>query len=230
MKTKIMKAMLSIFILIIGVFSVYFFTKKDMKNVQSKDKKNNHSKPVIILDAGHDHIHGGCYRENTNEEEITLKFAKKLGKQLEKRNIQVVYTREDEQALDQDRMTCLQKRAEFSKKYQADYFISLHVNSLDNMQEARGYEIYTIDKYKDSIDLANVISYHMDELDYLKKRFIRDGSDLRVLRLNTAIPILIELGYITGNDFYYLTDDQKIEEISLKICEGIVEKIKKEKE
>lgn len=234
-KGRIALVIALIVILVIGIFAGVKLFSQD----QSKKKEESENKVIeepkkeyigtVVLDAGHDILHGGCAKDGVTEQDITLKYAKEIGRILEENHVKVVYTREDENALDSDRFTCLRKRAELGESYNADYFISIHVNSLDGMKNASGFEIYTVKKYKDSVDLAEIVAKHIEKLNFSPNKGILDGSDLRVLRLSTTMPILIELGYITGNDFSYLTDEKKTTELSQVIADGIIEKINKGK-
>ena len=208
--------------------------KNDNDKVNEETTENNENETptvigTVVLDAGHDVLHGGCVKGKITEQDITLKYVKEIGRILEENNVKVIYTREDNNALDSDRFTCIRKRAELGEEYNADYFVSIHVNSLDKMKKASGFEIYTVKKYKDSVDFAEIVAKHMEKSNFSPNKGILDGSDLRVLRLSTTMPILIELGYITGDDINYLTDDNKTTKLSQAICDGIIEKIKKGK-
>lgn len=216
-------------VLIIGVITGTYFFKNNQTKEDNEENEVEEYIGTVVLDPGHDNLHGGCTNGDVEEKDITLKYAFEIGRILEENNVQVVYTREDDEALDVDRFTCLRLRAELGEQYNADYFVSIHVNSVADMSEASGFEIYTVEKYQDSVDLAEIVAKHMEELNFSPNKGIFDGSDLRVLRLSTTMPILIELGYITGSDLDYLTDDEKTTQLSQAIADGIIEKINKGK-
>lgn len=48
-----------------------------------------------------------------------------------------------------------------------------------------------------------------------------------VLKANTVPSILVELGYIKGKDYNYLSDNQKLEQIGEAIAKGIVDQVHK---
>lgn len=79
----------------------------------------------IVIDAGHGGKDFGARGAISNEKDITLAVALKLGKLLtdSMRNMQVVYTRTE------DAYPSLVERHEIANKSNGDLFISIHVNS-----------------------------------------------------------------------------------------------------
>ncbi len=187
---------------------------------------------VVVLDAGHGGSDPGCVNGIYQEKDITLAYALEIGAYLEEHNVYVVYTRTDDTTLETESYTYqgetvtndLRARAELGEEYDADLFVSIHVDSLDNMQEASGFSIYVHNDYEDSIDLGEKIASRMNALNYTTNNGIKDGSALRVIRLNTTISCLIELGYITG-DLEYLIDSDNREALSAAIAKGIIDKL-----
>ena len=102
---------------------------------------------VVIIDAGHGGRDSGSINgpDNAYEKEITLSIAKKLGEQLKKKinNCEVRYTRE------KDKMMGLKERADYANKMKGNLFISLHLNSGKNPDEA-GFKAYILDKTGDA--------------------------------------------------------------------------------
>lgn len=79
----------------------------------------------IVIDAGHGGKDFGAQGAISNEKDITLGVALKLGKLItdSMRNMQVVYTRTE------DAYPSLVERHEIANKSNGDLFISIHVNS-----------------------------------------------------------------------------------------------------
>ncbi|MBL7754410.1 MAG: N-acetylmuramoyl-L-alanine amidase [Chitinophagaceae bacterium] len=79
----------------------------------------------VIIDAGHGGRDGGCHGVYSNEKDITLAVAKKLGKLIQQHlnDVKVAYTRE------YDWYPGLKERTDFANKEKGDLFISIHVNS-----------------------------------------------------------------------------------------------------
>lgn len=78
----------------------------------------------VVLDAGHGgNDHGTTSPAGVVEKELVLDVTLRLGKMLEERGTQVIYTRKD------DRFVALDARAPIANRQQADLFLSIHANS-----------------------------------------------------------------------------------------------------
>lgn len=100
---------------------------------------------MVIVDAGHGGVDNGMSGPigkgpKIYEKNITLAVAKKLGKELEARGVDVVYTRTT------DTLIALDDRGRIANKAHGDLFISIHVNAANpNWKDpgaARGFETY----------------------------------------------------------------------------------------
>ncbi len=99
---------------------------------------------TIILDPGHGGIYYGqiSATRKFKEKDVVLDLAKRLAARLKKKGHKVILTRETDKEFDKkNHINDLTQRAQFSQKYKADIFISLHLNSSVN-KGLRGYEIY----------------------------------------------------------------------------------------
>lgn len=108
---------------------------KDFKNTAVLKKL-----PVIVIDSGHGGKDPGTIGAfaRTKEKNVTLSYAKELGKQLiNTKRYRVYLTR------DTDSFIPLKKRVDIARKKKADLFISLHANSIADSDVA-GFSIYTL--------------------------------------------------------------------------------------
>jgi len=82
---------------------------------------------VVVLDAGHGGKDPGAISNGYKEKEIALDVVLDLGKSLEQlADVKVIYTRK------KDRFIELWKRADIANKADADLFVSIHCNSVNN--------------------------------------------------------------------------------------------------
>jgi N-acetylmuramoyl-L-alanine amidase len=104
-----------------------------------------HGRRTIIVDAGHGGVDNGMSGPigrgpTLYEKDVTLAVANRLGKQLESRGIDVVYTRTA------DTLIALDDRGRIANRASGDLFISIHVNAANpNWKDpggARGFETY----------------------------------------------------------------------------------------
>jgi len=113
-----------IFIILLGFFFSFHsnavFAKKKIRKV--------------VIDAGHGGKDPGCHGLYSNEKDITLSVAKKLGKMIQEKykDVKVVYTRESDVLAGGDYLSIKESlvyRTELANKEKGDLFISIHVNS-----------------------------------------------------------------------------------------------------
>ena len=204
---------------------VSFFNQSDeVIHAQENIEKTKEIIGTVILDPGHGGVDAGAKKGTLYEKDIDLKVAKMIQEELENNGIKVIMTRETDETLDpNNKISDLKQRAGMSEKYQADYFVSIHVNAFEDSDDVSGFEIYT--KNDASQELAKGIASYMEALNLSKNRGIIDGKHLQVLRDNTVASVLIELGYINGKDYDYLSNDIGLEKLSKAISEGIIKTV-----
>lgn len=92
---------------------------------------------VVVLDPGHGGVDPGAEREGVNEKELMLSFARTLAEALRRRGVAVLLTRQEDVFVD------LESRVAIAQQANADLFISLHADSLEQ-GGARGATVYTL--------------------------------------------------------------------------------------
>ncbi len=102
------------------------------------DNKND-STFVIVIDPGHGGKDNGTSHASINEKEITLQISKYVEQTIEanQSNIEVKLTRGE------DVFVALNDRIEFSRRQDADLFISIHCNSYSD-ERVNGTEVYSL--------------------------------------------------------------------------------------
>jgi N-acetylmuramoyl-L-alanine amidase len=105
---------------------------------------------VVVIDAGHGGNDPGAIGiSGVNEKAITLALALKLGALIEKNtNVKVVYTRKTDVAVE------LYKRSQIANDNHADYFISIHCNSVEKNASVSGAETFVMGLSKTESNLA----------------------------------------------------------------------------
>nr|WP_322966308.1 N-acetylmuramoyl-L-alanine amidase [Psychroflexus longus] len=116
-----------------------------MTYAQSASKKF-----IVVLDAGHGGKDAGNTGNNYFEKDIALKIVLKVGEQLKKyEDLEVIYTR------DKDVFIPLDKRAEIANMANADLFVSIHCNGVNNSAPS-GTETFVLGLHrnKDNLEIA----------------------------------------------------------------------------
>lgn len=198
------------------------FAKEKPVQVEQKEKEYI---ATVIIDPGHGRYDAGANTRSLFEKNITLTAARAIGKYLESQSIKVIYTRTEGVELHDDKKTNLEMRTAISRTNRARYFVSIRVNDFDKTTDVSEFEIYT--KNDESTTLATSAGIYVEELSYSKNRGIQDGRSLIVLKASIVPSVLVELGYVKGKDYDYLSDNQKLERVGGAIAKGIVDQVHK---
>lgn len=97
---------------------------------------------TVVIDAGHGGQDPGCHGNHSNEKQVTLAIALKLGASIEKAYpaIKVIYTRKTDVFIELD------ERAAIANRNNADLFICIHANA--GPATAFGAETYVLGLHK----------------------------------------------------------------------------------
>ena len=171
---------------------------------------------TIILDAGHGGNDSGTIEQSVAEKDINLSIVLKMKELLERKNIQVILTR------DKDIYMELEERTQVAKDQEADLLLSIHCNYYEDDSSIRGLECYY------SQDSAEGKYYAEKLIENLKEKgsiFSRNAkpANYHVLK-NVSIPsVLIETGYLSNSkDRKDLTSEDYQEKLAAELVEGIL--------
>ncbi len=180
------------------------------KEFQPQDLLKAPEPLTVIIDAGHGGADDGAIGINgTKEDAIALQIALKIKALSEGTNINVVLTREADMlpgnTTKED--VAIKYRANLAREYNADLFISLHMNSQKSKTEIQktGIEVCVSKSNSKTIEASKMIASAM--LERLSDKGIAvspviktEASGVYILDENRVPAILLELGYITNKD------------------------------
>jgi N-acetylmuramoyl-L-alanine amidase len=171
----------------------------------------------IVLDAGHGGKDPGAVANGMQEKDLTLAIVKHIGRMLsEYENVEVHYTRTD------DRFLELEERAAIANKLNADYFVSVHINS----GGGTGFESYI---YNGNVSAATIAYQNVIHAEIMKA--IGNVNDRGKKRANYAVLRETKMpAILTENLFIDNTNDAaklKSEQFLLQVAHGHVEGIVK---
>ena len=216
---------------------------QDKDNTANNNTTNNNSsngKKTIVVDAGHNYggdggatntIDGVTY----NEADLNIQVASKLKKELEKRGYNVIMTRAEGQIEKIALVQSLTNRVNIANNANADFFVSIHHNSVDNAPTANGvltlYSSIAQDekfgsklnsaRIEKSKQMATLINNNIANKLNLNNRGGQSQS-LFVCR-NTNMPaVLVETGFITNKQEAIRCSDSASQQ---KVAEVIAETI-----
>lgn len=180
------------------------------------------SQKTIILDPGHGTIDKGVIHKESGIAESPINFAVSLEikKILEKQNYNVILTRSKDYVELRPNSKELQRRVDLAKKYDADIYISIHVNQFPDPKYFGAQCFYHEKSIKGKI-LAQKIQKELKKLDPKNHRDILP-QDLFVLRKSSVPAVLIEIGFISNdNDRVKLQNKKYQQKIAKAIATGI---------
>lgn len=191
---------------------------KQEKKEEKKDKKEFAIAPVIVLDAGHGGKDSGTIWEEDYEKAINLSIMLKVAGMLEEEGFTVVCTRQT------DTECSLDERIEIARRNQADVFVSIHQNAVEEDTTSHGIETFcNEDKNAGSPELAKAIQRAVIGQTQAKDRELNTKSDLMVVQPKEYPSCLIETGFMTSDEERRLLMSKEYQK---KLASGIVTGIK----
>jgi N-acetylmuramoyl-L-alanine amidase len=189
------------------------------KNPGKSEKAEKNKKYVVILDAGHGGMDFGTSYKNLNEKNLTFKIVKYAEEYLKDEGYTVVLTRNE------DKLIPLQQIGNIANDANADVFVSIHVNSLDDINykgitayyyDGKGYET------DERIELSKTIEDEILKSDSWENKGVK-RENFAVLRYTKMPSTLIECGFITNEeDRARLSRDEVLKKLAKSISGGII--------
>lgn len=170
---------------------------------------------TIVLDPGHGGEDPGAIGFDLYEKDLTLKICKRIVGELLRYQCNVKLTRKNDSAVS------LRARAELANSLNADFFLSIHINS----GGGTGFESYVYRQASETaIRYRSII--HSEVVSYLKQYVVvdrgRKKAGFAVLRLTEMPAVLLENLFIDSEkDTSLLADEPFMAGLSYSIALGI---------
>ena len=189
--------------------AIYVDTTKGYGEEEEPEDPADDGPVKIVLDAGHGGKDVGAvgtvYQtdeagnptevyETYYEKDAALAITHKLGQLLEGMGMEVVYTREE------DTYPSLAERVETANDCEADYYISIHLNSVANSPEVSGTETLIYGTGGEAEKLAERIQAQIVEDTGSRNRGVKVRSGLYVLKHTDMPAVLVETGFISNEE------------------------------
>ena len=210
-----------LYILIIGLLLITFFKVDTFtKSVPTSLFGVN-----IVIDPGHGGKDNGTCYENVLEDEINLNIATKLMNICIDDGAISSLTRVGDYDLSSQyaknrKREDLKKRVEFINSSNADYFISLHLNSYPNNKNVYGPMVYYKRNDEESKNIAVNVMNSLNELAKTSKPI--HPEDFYLFKHTNAPGILVECGFLSNyKERELLLDNEYQEKIARTIYKGL---------
>lgn len=226
-----------IFICSIIVCSVFFtsLSKKYSSFLPASSVPvSNH---VIILDAGHGNPDGGAVSNdgNTIESDLNLEIVLKLQNLLESSNCTVILTRSDKNGIyetntstiREKKISDMKNRVSIANNSNAELFISIHMNKLEQTQYSGWQTFYKNDDLISKKIAQNIQSSLNNFLKKENKREVKSISDIYLTK-HVKIPlVLVECGFLSNSEETKLLQTESYQnELAWSIYIGLMDYLK----
>lgn len=175
---------------------------------------------IVVLDAGHGGTDNGATYYGRQEKTDTLNLALAVGRILQERDVDVMYTRVD------DVNDTPFERAEMANNAGADYFISIHRNAMPTPNTASGAETLVFENDGVAGLLAGNINAALQAVGFANLGTV-ERPGLMVLRRTRMPSVMVEAGFI-DNEADNIFFDRNFDAIAKAVADGISDTIDEE--
>jgi N-acetylmuramoyl-L-alanine amidase len=192
----------------IGVYGI--INECNIKSESSQVNALPTTNKTIVIDAGHGLPDEGAVGFNgTTEEAINLSVSLKLQKLIEQTGAHVLLTRSDEngiysldsKSIRNKKVSDIKNRVDIGNNYNADIFISIHLNKYPPSQIYRGWQTFYQKDNAKSKFLASLIQTNLsNNIEFKNNRSPLPISDVYIMK-NVKIPtMIVECGFLSNPD------------------------------
>ncbi len=187
-----------------------------------RDSNINPNDRVIVIDPGHGGKDPGAVKDGVNEKDINLGISLKLNEALQEKGYTTVMTR------DEDTYPANSDRAKLANEIDADLYISIHSNSIENNSEISGIQIlyYSKDKAnvkkEETLDLATIMMEEITRGTGAQNKGLLPRDKTIVIRDANMAALLIETGFLTNPEERELLQTEEYQNLMVEsIIKGI---------
>ena len=220
MRKKVELVML--ILLLAGLLTV----SKSLEKYVSSEKVTK-GKLTVVIDAGHGEQDPGKIGINDAlEKDVNLQIAKKIKNILEKKNIKVVMTREDDTSLARNgegrkKVQDMKARVELINKTKPDLAVSIHQNSYHE-ESVSGAQVFYFMHSTEGERAAGIMQKALLAVDPDNHRQEKADDGYYLLRRTEVPTIIVECGFLSNREE---ADKLVDKEYQKKIAEAVVQGI-----
>lgn len=200
----------------------------------TSDQAQN-AKYTIVIDSGHGGIDPGkVSADGAYEKDVNLAIALKLRDELQKRDCQVIMTRESDEGLydpsaSNKKMSDMKKRIEIMNDSNPDLIISIHQNSFSDTI-SKGAQVFYQSSSETGKALAETLqSVWKSQLDPANNRQCKANNDYYLLQHSEATMVIVECGFMSNpGEAAQLQTEEYQSKIATVLAEGVIEYLGKQ--
>ena len=216
---------------IIALFAAALFITLFPQNAAAAHGNPECTRPKIIIDAGHGGFDGGAEAaDGTNEKDLNLAIALKVGDFARAFGYETVMTRSEDRALcdgisatRKNKVEDMKNRLSVIEKNSDAIFVSIHINKFE-ASSVNGAQVFFSPNNENSMALSeNIQSSISSHLQPDNKRVIKKSGDGIFLLKKAQIPsVLVECGFLSNTrELSLLKDNIYQSKLAFSIVLGI---------
>lgn len=192
-------------------------------------------KYTIVVDSGHGGIDPGkVSADGAYEKDINLAIALKLRDELQKRECQVIMTRESDEGLydpsaSSKKMSDMKKRIKIMNDSNPDLIISIHQNSFSDTI-SKGAQVFYQSSSETGKTLAEMLqTVWKSRLDPENNRKCKANNDYYLLQHSDATMVIVECGFMSNpGEAARLQTEEYQSKIASVLADGLIEYLEKQ--
>lgn len=219
------------FVILLLLFAGLVAISKNLEKYVSSGNVKKAEKTVVI-DPGHgDQDPGKIGINDALEKDVNLAIAKKVKKLLEKKEIKVVMTREDDTTLAKNsggsqKVQDMRARVELINKTKPDLAVSIHQNSYQE-ESIHGAQVFYYTHSTDGQRAAGIMQKALLAVDPDNHRQEKANDGYYLLRRTEVPTIIVECGFLSNyEEAEKLIDKEYQKKVAEAIVKGIEECLK----
>lgn len=193
------------------------------------------AKYTIVVDSGHGGIDPGkVSADGAYEKDVNLAIALKLRDELQKRDCQVVMTRESDEGLydpsaSNKKMSDMKKRIQIMNDSNPDLIVSIHQNSFSDTI-SKGAQVF----YQSSSEAGKALAETLQnawksQLDPENNRQCKANKDYYLLQHSEATMVIVECGFMSNpGEAAQLQTEEYQSKIATVLADGVIEYLEKQ--
>lgn len=221
---------MGICMLLIFGFSALYLNGGELNVQASRKIKEEQPKYIVAIDPGHGGYDPGKIGINDKlEKDINLAISLKLREQLEKENIKVVMTREDDSSLNTEeggskKSSDMRNRVNIINSANPDICISIHQNSYTS-KNVKGAQVFYYFKSQEGKKFAELLQDLIKtDMDTDNKRSAKENNDYYILKNVKCPAVIVECGFLSNwDEATALTDELYQQKVAETIKKAVIE-------
>ncbi len=231
-KKVIRRTVIILLVCVCGITGVYFGGEKAEKAVQTLAVRPPYEPPIIVLDAGHGGMDGGCSSVNgVSEKGINLQILLHLRAMLQMEGYTVVVTRDTDRSIHDDgiegianqKSSDMDNRLALFNEYDNAVCLSIHQNQFTDSAYSGAQMFYANTNRENSVLAQTMQDAFVAQLQPENQREIKQcGKELFLCYFSENPTIMAECGFLSNPEEAALLESEEYQQkVAFTLFDGL---------